>query len=163
MTVYRRLSGTDAAEYQALRMEGFARHPLEFRIAPEDEADLSPDAVAKRLAESCVIGAFRDDVLIGIGGLTRDPRVKLRHKALLWGMYIRENARGAGAADGIMERLIEHARAAGVSIVQLTVMADNPRARRVYERWGFRVYGIEPRAVRVEGRDHDEALMSCEL
>lgn len=39
----------------------------------------------------------------------------------------------------------------------LTVAAENPRARRLYERWGFSIYGIEPRAVKVDDAYLDEA------
>lgn len=38
-------------------------------------------------------------------------------------------------------------------------MADNLRARRLYERHGFELYGIEPESVRREDGFADEALM----
>jgi RimJ/RimL family protein N-acetyltransferase len=66
-------------------------------------------------------------------------------------------------ADGLAERLLDHARMAHVSVVLLTVVVDNTRARRVYDRWGFAVYGTEPRAVRVGDRDLDEILMARQL
>jgi GNAT superfamily N-acetyltransferase len=144
-------------------VEGFALHPLEFRIGPEDEAGRTSTEVAEQLARDYVVGAYRDGVLVGIGGLTQETRSKLRHKALLWGMYVRAAARGTGIADGLVERLLNHARAAHVSVVLLTVVADNLRARRVYERWNFAIYGTEPRAVRVGGRDLDETLMARQL
>ena len=91
----------------------------------------------------------------------------MRHKALLWGMYVREAARGQGLGDVIVAALLSHARARGVEIVQLTVVADNARARRLYVRHGFTTYGIEPCAVKVRAGDAfidlDEALMSLRL
>lgn len=159
-TTYRRLGPADAAEFQALRTEGLTLNPLQFRIDPADEAHLTTEAIGARLADAFVVGAYRHGTLVGVGGLSRDERRRLRHKALLWGMYVREGARGDGVADGIIERLLAEAHAMGASVVLLTVIADNPRARRVYERWGFRTYGIEPRAVRIDGRDVDEILMA---
>jgi len=44
----RRLLASDATAYQRLRLEGFGRHPREFRVALEDEQALRPDAVADR-------------------------------------------------------------------------------------------------------------------
>jgi len=38
-------------------------------------------------------------------------------------------------------------------------MADNARARRVYERHGYVLYAIEPESVRRDGEFADEALM----
>ena len=82
-------------------------------------------------------------------------------------MYVRESARGQGLADAIVSRLLEHARDRGVEIVQLTVMADNARARRFYERCGFTTYGVEPRAVKARDGERslylDEALMAIRL
>jgi GNAT superfamily N-acetyltransferase len=162
-TSYRRLGPADSVEFQALRVEGFTLHPLEFRIGPEDEAETASTEVAERLTRDFVAGAYQEGVLVGIGGLTQETRSKLRHKALLWGMYVRAGARGTGIADGIVERLLDHARAAQVSVVLLTVIADNLRARRLYERWSFAIYGTEPRAVRAGGRDLDETLMARQL
>lgn len=159
----RRLAPADAAAYQALRLEGFTRHPLQFRIAPEDESGLSLQQVGERLERTFVAGGFEADALVGAGGLTRFEGTKLRHRALLWGMYLRERARGAGLADELMRALVAEARTQGIEQVILTVAAQNDRARRLYKRWGFSVYGIEPRAIKLDHGYLDEALMVCRL
>ena len=74
--------------------------------------------------------------LLGVGGFARFAGDKLDHKGLVWGMYVRPEARGRGVADALMRALIEHARGC-VCLLQLTVMADNARARAFYERHGF--------------------------
>ena len=155
----RLLTADDAAAFHALRLEGFARHPLEFRYSPDDERELSMDAVAARVASALVVGAFADGVLAGIGGFSQLAGEKLRHKGLLWGMYVRAEARGHGFADGIVRAIVEHA-ADRVELLQLTVMAGNARAIRLYERWGFEAYGTEPAAVKVGGVYLDELLMA---
>jgi len=159
----RRLLPTDAAAYHALRLEGFARHPLQFRVAPEDEADRSPEDVARRLEAEYVVGGPVGGPLLGIGGLSRFAGAKLEHKGLLWGMYVREDARGTGLAGAIVGALLERAAETGLEVVLLTVAADNLRARRLYEQWGFAVYGVEPRAARVGDAYFDEALMVCPI
>jgi RimJ/RimL family protein N-acetyltransferase len=162
-TTTRRLTAGDAAAYQTLRLEGFTLHPLQFRIAPEDEESLTLETLGERLDRSFVVGAYQADELVGIGGLTRFEGAKLRHRALLWGMYLRERARGSGAADELMRVLLDEARKLELRQVILTVAAENARARRFYERWGFKVYGIEPGAIRVGDRYLDEGLMVCPL
>lgn len=159
----RRLRSADATAFHTIRLEGFRRHPLEFRIGVEDEADLTPSAVAERLEREYVVGGFRGGDLLGIAGLTRFTGAKLRHKALLWGMYIREQARGSGLADAIIEALLQEARREHIERVLLTVVDSNERARRVYARWGFEVYGVEPGAVREGDVYLDEALMGKTL
>jgi RimJ/RimL family protein N-acetyltransferase len=158
----RRLASDDVAAFHALRLEGFTRHPLQFRYSPDDERGMSLDIVAERLASAYVVGAFADGALAGIGGFSRLTGEKLRHKGLLWGMYVRSEARGHGFADGIVRAIVEHA-AGRVELLQLTVMADNARAIRLYERWGFTAYGTEPAAVKVGERYLDELLMAKRL
>lgn len=155
----RRLEAADAATYQQLRLEGFRLEPRAFRVAPEDEAHLALEAVAARLTQAYVVGGFDVDGLAGIGGLSRFDGAKLRHRGLLYGMYVRPSARGRGLADRIVAALLEEARRLGLEQVLLTVVADNPRARALYERHGFRLYGVEPRAIRLDDGHLDEALM----
>lgn len=159
----RRLLAPDAAAYHRLRLDGFTRQPREFRVAPEDERALKPEDVAGRLERAVVAGAFRGHELVGIAGLTRFEGAKLCHRALLWGMYVRPDARGAGIGDGLMRWLMAEARAQGIEQVILTVAAENPGARRLYERWGFAVYGTEPRAIKLADGYMDELLMQCRL
>ncbi|MEP6572793.1 MAG: GNAT family protein [Gemmatimonadota bacterium] len=159
----RRLLPADAALYHAVRLEGISRHPNQFRIAVEDEAGLPIERVAERLASAWVVGGFAGATLEGIGGISRFDGAKLRHKALLFGMYVREGARGTGLSGAIVEALLTEARVMGVDQVILTLAADNTRARRLYERWGFEQYGIEPRAIKVGSDYFDEALMTHRL
>jgi hypothetical protein len=56
----------DATAYHQLRLEGFTRHPREFRVAPEDEQAVQPEAVAGRLESSFVAGACQGEELVGI-------------------------------------------------------------------------------------------------
>jgi ribosomal protein S18 acetylase RimI-like enzyme len=159
----RRLRAPDAAAYRELRQEGFTLHPLQFRVAPADESGLTLPAIGERLEAAFVAGGFDAEGLVGIAGLTRFEGAKLRHRALLWGMYLRQRGRGHGLADELMRILLDQARSLGVEQVILTVAAENARARRLYERWGFSVYGIEPRAIKLEDGYLDEALMVCPL
>ena len=44
--------------------------------------------------------------------------------------------------------------------VELGVLATNPRAKALYERFGFRVEGIKKGAIRSAGQYVDEILMA---
>jgi ribosomal protein S18 acetylase RimI-like enzyme len=154
----RRLGPEDAEAFHALRVEGFTRHPLLFRYSPGDEVAVSMDAVRARLASEFVVGAEVGGVLSGIGGFSRLAGEKLRHKGLLLGMYVRGEARGLGLGDLIVDAIVRHARE-HVELLQLTVMADNPRAIKLYTRWGFEPYGTEQASVKVGDRYLDELLI----
>jgi ribosomal protein S18 acetylase RimI-like enzyme len=158
--ILRRLTGDDAPAYRALRLEGFALEPDNFRYAPQDEDHQPLGHFAAVLERDVVFGLFDGETLVGIAGLRAFAEAKTRHKALLFGMYLRKAYRGRGGADRLMAALL-NAADARCDVVLLTVMADNLRGRRFYERWGFALYGVEPAAVKdASGVFRDEALMA---
>jgi RimJ/RimL family protein N-acetyltransferase len=153
-----RLTSADVARFRAVRLEGLRSEPSGFRYSEAEDELIETSAWAARLERDFVVGAERDGEIVGVGGFSRFEGERLDHKGLIWGMYVRPDARGTGAADAIMRALIAHARE-HVRQLQLTVMADNARARAFYERHGFVHYATEPEAVRRGGAYHDEALM----
>lgn len=59
----------------------------------------------ERLTRDFVVGAFLDERLAAIAGLTRFTDEKLAHKSLLWGMNLKAELRGTSVADKIMSSL----------------------------------------------------------
>jgi GNAT superfamily N-acetyltransferase len=164
----RQLAREDATAFQRLRLHGLGSHPLAFRSSLDEESWLSIDEVGRRLAAGFVVGAFTaEGELAGIGGLARFEGTKVRHKAVLWGMFVREDARGHGLARAIVERLLEYARSEGIEAVLLSVDSANDSAKRLYEHCGFVAYGVEPRAMKIgdgtAARYGDDILMIIQL
>jgi ribosomal protein S18 acetylase RimI-like enzyme len=81
---------------------------------------------------------------------------------MIWGTYVRPDARQAGTGRRLMEAIIDIARHR-VELIQLTVVRDNERARRLYADLGFREYGMESHALKHDGRYYDEFLMAMNL
>jgi ribosomal protein S18 acetylase RimI-like enzyme len=157
----RRLTIDDAAEYRALRLRSFRDHPEAFTTSYE-ELERQPLAdTGKRLAaaDSKFWGAFLDGRLCGHVGLDREARAKCRHKATLVGMYVRPEAAGRGVGRALVDALLRQARADGIELVVLTVTDGNGQAVRLYERCGFRSFGIEPHAIKVDGRPYGKNHM----
>ncbi|WP_431857987.1 GNAT family N-acetyltransferase [Azospirillum sp.] len=157
LVAVRRLAETDAEAWRALRLEGLERHPPAFGADREKEAAEPLTFFSERIARTAVWGAFVDDALVGTVGFYVLPNRKESHKGMLWGMYVRESARGQGVAQALIEALLHHADRV-VEVVQLVVGCDNHSARRLYERMGFHVYGLERRALKIEDRYYDEEL-----
>ena len=156
--VVRRLGPEDAEAFHALRLEGLARHPCAFAASPEEECGHSLAEVAARLERAPVFGAFDGTRLVGVAGFAIPARAKKRHKGVLWGVYVREGARGRGLGRALVRAVIEHARA---NVVQLhaTVVTTNEPALRLYRSLGFSTYGLEPRGLACAGQYFDQELM----
>jgi RimJ/RimL family protein N-acetyltransferase len=156
----RRLTIEDAPAFYAMRLRCMAEAFDVFRSSVADiEADGLADCKARLTSDHVrIVGAFDGDVLVGIGGITREARDKLDHKALLWGMFVVAEAQGRGFGRAIVEALITEAQGF-VRSLHLTVVGDNAPARTLYQSCGFTIYGREPQSVRQNDIYVDEILM----
>src|SRR3954447_8614466 len=157
----RRLGAAGGPAYRELRLQGLRDHPEAFGAAWEEESLRPPDWFAERLERHAVFAGSSagNRALAGVAGLLVPEGAKLRHKGVLWGMFVRPEARGAGLGRELVARVMSHA-AEIVEEVRLTVVASNPEAVRLYVRAGFERYGLERRALRVGDVYYDELLMS---
>ena len=154
-TLIERLSPSQAGDYRALMLEAYAAHPDAFTSSVAEretlplrwwEGRLSAEPLAKEL----VLGAFHAGELVGVVGLSFEQREKVRHKATLFGMYVRPHLRGQGIGRQLVQSALEHARERpGALVVQLTVTETNGPAVALYESCGFIRFGLEPMAVAV--------------
>jgi ribosomal protein S18 acetylase RimI-like enzyme len=154
----RRLGPDDAAVFQALRLEGLATDPCAFAASHDEEVGQSLAKVAGRLERQPVFGAVAEGVLLAVAGFSVPEAAKKRHKGVLWGVYVREAARGRGLGRAVVTRVIEHARAQ-VAQLHAAVVTTNDAARELYRSLGFATYGLEPRGLACAGRYFDQELM----
>jgi RimJ/RimL family protein N-acetyltransferase len=157
------LSGADAREFQRLRLEGLRQCPTAFASHYEEERDTRIEAVATRLErteERVVCGAFFDASLVGILGVDRESRRNLRHKALLWGMYVTPSFRGKGVGRELLNHVLRHSEAmAGLRQINLWVNPNNASAVALYRAAGFEPVGTERAFLLVDGTPQDLMLM----
>jgi RimJ/RimL family protein N-acetyltransferase len=148
--------------YRSIRLEGLKESPEAFGSTFEAEFTKPLAWFFERLSSSVVFGAIRDAKILGVAGFAARQEDKEAHKGLLWGMYVRPDARGAGLARRLVEAVIAYA-GARVELIQLSVVVGNEQARRLYARLGFVEYGIEKNSLKFCGRYYDEILMAKEL
>jgi len=163
--IIRRLSVADAPTYRELRLRALREHPLAFTSDTESEQARPLAWSQERLSgkDGAFWGAFHAGDLLGMVGLERARRAKEQHKGTVVGMYVAPEIAGRGAGAALMDALLCHAQGQGMTCLVLTVTEGNGVAQRVYERTGFRAFGVEPRAIRVDGRYHGKIHMVLEL
>jgi ribosomal protein S18 acetylase RimI-like enzyme len=156
----RRLTSADWESYRALRLEALERSPEAFAADLAEQVANPPEYWQNRAAgspDSFTMGAFLDGRLVGMATLIRQRGKKTRHKAEVVAVYVTPDLRGKGVARRLMAELIAAARQMeGLEQITLTVVAENRPARQLYLGLGFRVYGTEPRSLRVGERYYDE-------
>lgn len=101
-----------------------------------------------------------------VAGLSVSPvggRVKLRHRAEL-GIAIIRAYWGLGLGGLMMREGLICARGLGFEQLELSVYADNDRAIKLYERFGFEHFGRIRDAFRLaDGTYRDDLLMGLKL
>lgn len=146
------LGAAHLSAYRALMLHAYAIAPDAFTSTPEERA-AAPEAWWRQRLEdpqglSRTFGAFDGDALVGAVTLECSPKPKTRHKAHLVGMFVREHARGRGAARALLQAALDDARARpAIRLVTLTVTEGNRAATALYESAGFQPFGVEPMAV----------------
>ncbi|WP_338821611.1 GNAT family N-acetyltransferase [Bradyrhizobium septentrionale] len=159
----RRLLPVDAAIYRDIRLEALRLSPEAFGTAYETESAHPVDWFAERLERgAAILGAFRGGELAGIVGFVAGVGPKQRHKGELVGMYVRPAARSAGVGRVLIDAALELA-AETVELVLIAVVKGNEQAHRLYRSAGVVEYGLEQRALKIDGRYYDDILMAKDL
>jgi ribosomal protein S18 acetylase RimI-like enzyme len=158
----------DAQMLWDLRMLALETDPWSFVDSPEELRAISVEEFATRLraddAENFIVGAFEQQTAVGMVGCYQEVPLKRRHKAWIWGVFVKPAARGRGIARSLMQATIQHAKMIdGLDMVMLTVSVDQLAPRRLYESLGFRSIGVEPKGIKIGNQAHDEEHMVLEF
>jgi RimJ/RimL family protein N-acetyltransferase len=167
----RPLTPADADATFALRLAGLEERPEAFltHVAEERAAGVLRtrrrlEANARSGGASVLFGAYVGGELVGMTGLVRDDRLKLRHRACIVAVYVRPAHRGRGLAGRMLDAAIRHARTLdGVEVLYLSTADGNEPALRAYRSRGFVAWGTEPDALRSEGASFDEVHLQVRL
>jgi RimJ/RimL family protein N-acetyltransferase len=148
----RTLSACDVDQYRELMLEAYALAPDAFTTTAEERA-LEPESWwMKRIAAprglGASFGAMDEDKLVGTVAIEYSAKPKLKHAALIIGMYVRESARGKGIGKALLAAAMGHAsQRPGTEVVTLTVTEGNAPAIRLYQGAGFEAWGTQPMAI----------------
>lgn len=155
----------DASALRDLRLEALQNHPEAFGSDHETESQRGVSETEERLRDDmgATFVAEANSHLAGMAGIGRYRHKKTRHNATIWGVYIRPEWRGRGILDRLMEACSGWAAKRNVEMLKLAVVSTNVAAINGYLRAGFRIYGVEPRVLLLNGVYYDEFLMVKDL
>lgn len=150
----RLLTRADAPAFFALRVEALEREPNAFSTTSEAEHASSPKESAALLhsepESNFVLGAFADETLVGMVGLTRHLLPKVQHKAVVQGLYVRATIRGQGTGRALVTQLVARTRTySGLEQLTLWVSTTQKGAQTLYRSLGFKPFGLERRALKI--------------
>ena len=160
----KKLTVSDVDRFKSIRIIAVEDFPASFYPTKNELIETSDEDFRTQLTPSdwsTIFGAFEKDELIGIVGIKRDKRMKVKHKADIWGMYVKQSDRGRGIARQLMKSAIDHVAAfPEVIAITLSVNSGNAAARSLYVSIGFRPFGLEKNSIFTNGNFiHEEHMM----
>lgn len=112
------------------------------------EESYTTSAIRKDLQDTTrdvIVAADADDKIVGFAYLTRDTSepciADVEDKVELQRIYVDTSTHGKGIGGMLAGRIEEMAREQGFKNIWLGVWEENDKARRAYERWGYRQVG----------------------
>ncbi len=124
-----------------------ARYPEEWSIDVEQE-----EAWVKRMLDSpdiLTMTCYVDNEVAGNCELRFKSGIKTSHRAEVAIAILREYW-NLGIGSSMFSELISEARKRGAEIMELEFMEGNERAKRLYEKFGFRVVSEKPNAYKLK-------------
>jgi len=164
----RLLNPSDAESYWALRLEALKQNPEAFLSSYEEsvkrENPLEQVARTFTAEGNYTFGAFDNEELIGVVTLLQEDRVKIRHRANIFAMYVTPKKQGLGVGKALLTEAINKAKDIDtIEKINLGVTASNQKAKQLYHKLGFKTYGIEEKALIVDGVYYDDEYMVLHL
>lgn len=153
---------TQLEEYKTFLTIGSNEETL--LITPNE--NLNATFPTKDRQDSFTLGAFVKNELAGIASFTRDgeDREKLRHKGILFTMYVSKEFRGYGIARQLLEEIIKRVKTiSDIEQINLVVLTENLRAKQLYEKFGFEKYGTEHNSIKWNDKYYSEDQMALKL
>ncbi len=158
----RKITVDDFDEWKILRLEAVKLNPESFGESYEGVEKQGIRWFEESLKNSITFSYLQDGKMVGLVGVFSAQPENMRHRANLFGLYVKAEHRGKGIGSTLVEQVIGYAKPNHKQI-HLTVTTTNQSAMSLYKKHGFVIYGTEPDALLVDGKYYDEYLMMKKL
>ena len=140
---------------------GLSKETLRWSMPPYDRQRI--ERWTSTLDNSIMLVAADQGKIVGHLQISIGTSPPFRSKGELF-IYLHDEYQNLGLGAALMKEAIRLAHARGLHRIELTVVADNYRAIRLYEKVGFQSEGLKRENYRgADGRYHDEIIMGILL
>jgi len=158
----RQLEISDFTEWKKLRLEAVKNHPESFGQSYQGVEKQNEKWFQNSLENGDTFAYFKDNQMVGlVGTFTMQPE-NMRHRAVLFGLYVKKEYTRKGIASALIKQIINHVKPTHKQL-HLTVTTNNEAAISLYKKHGFVIYGTESSALLINNKYYDEFLMIKKL
>lgn len=164
--LFREALKTDAAALlQHIRTVGAETDNLSFsgdtfNISEEREAKFIDRFLRSR--DDIMLIALDGDMIVGNAIVERNRVERYHHRAEI-SITVIKDYWGRGIGSRLMEMMIDFAGSVGIEILYLEARADNERAIKLYEKYGFCEIGVYESFFKINNKYYDARLMMLKL
>jgi RimJ/RimL family protein N-acetyltransferase len=158
--IIKEIKSDHLTSYKEFLRTGLIEDEDNFRLTANDDEEAPFPTNNKE--DSFTLGAYINNELAGVVSFERDgaEREKLRHKGILFRMYISKKFRGRGVGRELIGAVMQRAeKVTGIEQINLTVIENNEAAKALYRKCGFVTFRSEKRAIKWKGRYFTEDQM----
>ncbi len=156
----------DWQKYRDLRLESLKDSPTAFAGSHEDESP-APDKKWKEKLQNAlteetdfILFAKSGNNLVGMASASRSQKVKVRHTATIYGVYVNPQFRSQGLGTKLLKSLINKLKERPEIVkIKISVVTENSGALRLYQKLGFSTVGKHKKELFIDNRYYDESLM----
>ena len=157
-------------EAKRLRLEALRQDPAAFASSYEEAQIYADEVWMSRLTAafardgSMTLYAESEGKLLGMAGAAWSSRLKFRHVAEVYGVYVSPAMRGRGVGTKLISALLDELAAQPrIEKVKLSVTSSHEAAVRLYQGLGFEIVGTAKGELKVAGKYHDLHYMEKQL
>ena len=160
----RRVLPSESTIYREIRLACLKNVPQFFGSTYEEEM-LNPKFqfetfIQDEWPDHVMFGAFDGKRLIGITGFNRMARQRAMHRGEIVQVYVDSKYRGQAIGERVIRQALDYGFSLqGIEQIQLSVIASNKTAIRLYEKLGFRTFGVQSRYFKVGNTYLDQQFM----
>ena len=145
-------------EYRDLRLEALKKEPIAFGSSYYEEKNISEEEWRRRIGNA--LFALSKDKLIGMIVHVQGNKIKAKHIANIYGVYVTEQYRGQGVGSKLIDSALEEIqKSKDVVKIKLTVNPEQKAAVKLYQNNGFKIVGQLEKELLVDGIFYDELIM----
>lgn len=157
--IIKRLPESQWTAYRDIRLEALKNAPIAFGSSYEEEQDREEGIWRSRIKDA-LFALDENDEPIGLLAFLISTRIKTKHKAEIFSVYVKPGNRGKGAGKKLFQEALRLIKLnSEVKKVSLVVNPLQQSAVRLYESFGFKKVASLNKEICVNGIYYDEDLM----
>lgn len=160
----RKLLPNESDSYRKLRIQCLKNHPEFFTTNYQDEKVKQKlffqICIEQSLTNSFVMGAFHNNILIGISGFKRHHQKKTNHSGIIIQVYVISEFQGQKIGSNLTKQTLDEAfKIDGIEHIEIGVISSNKKAENIYKTLGFQHYGLHKNFLKINSSYYDHVLM----